>query len=664
MRFLKNIALPDLSFKFGGRSSREFLATWPAASSTRPMPGGSETRVVQSDPQTGLEVRIITRQFDAYGALDWVVEFENKSTTNTPILEEILPLDVTVPLEQWDRLRLHHANGSLFLMDDFMPLTTEVRYDDAEIRIAPRNGRSSSGALPFMNLQGDGCGMMLAIGWSGQWATTVRRDTTAFTLSAGMEHVHLYLKPGEQIRTPRILLIPWEGKDPDKGNNLLRRLLLEHYVPRIDGEPVLPPAAQCLQAHFYITGQAGEVFEMAALPKVADLGLEAYWIDACWFGSRPDWWEAVGSWTPNPERFPHGLRPISDEAHRRGMKFVLWFEPERVRPGSQIDVEHPEFLFKAHDGSDNRLFNLGLPEARAYLTDLISAAIDEHGIDIYRNDFNLDPQVFWQGEDTPDRIGMAEIRYVEGLYAFWDEIRRRHPRVFVDNCASGGRRIDLETCMRSLPLWPSDFPDIGGLATGMGLHVGDQCINAGLARWVPLFGGGVWSFTPYGTRAPMVGGFSFGYHIPQRYMTADDAPGAASWRDEIQHGVTVLDPDFPTEAAKGAVAEWKSVRRFFTGDVYPLLPITVSYSDWCAWQMHREDLKAGVAFLFRRHQCPFPTMELSLRAIDPVGIYEVSISPDYQEAPRQRMTGEQLLHLTVTIDETPGSLLLRYTRVQ
>ena len=66
---------------------------------------------------------------------------------------------------------------------------------------------------------------------------------------------------------------------------------------------------------------------------------------------------------------------------------------------------------------------------------------------MYRNDFNLDPLGFWRGADAPDRQGITEIRYVEGQYAIWDELLRRGiPGCAIDNCASGGRRIDLETC--------------------------------------------------------------------------------------------------------------------------------------------------------------------------------------------------------------------------
>ena len=256
----------------------------------------------------------------------------------------------------------------------------------------------------------------------------------------------------------------------------------------------MPVAAQCLQSYFYRTGEAGEHLDMAALPKVAATGADTYWIDACWYGDGDEWWEEVGSWTINRDRFPNGLRPISDAAHEAGMRFVLWFEPERARKKSAIAREHPEFLLSSDTDPDNLLLNLGMPEAREYITEVISTHIAEQGIDVYRQDFNFDPLPYWQAADESDRIGMTEIRHTEGLYAFWDDLLRRHPNISIDNCSSGGRRIDLETMTRSLPLWPSDYPDIVGPPNGLQFHTGEQCLNAGLARWIPLFGGGVVEF--------------------------------------------------------------------------------------------------------------------------------------------------------------------------
>ena len=665
---------PPVSFIYAGRRSAEFLGGWERRDAAEETAAGSIERVAYQDPDTGLEVRIEARRFRDFPAVDWVVEFENHGSADTPVIEDIQPLDFSFPMPQKERLRLHHAKGSSCRMDDFLPLTTELPPGSRKA-LVPVGGRSSDGVFPFMNLQREGCGLVLAVGWSGQWAarfergevgsTTLSppRDEDSVRLVAGMERTRLLLHPGEAIRTPRIMLLAWEGLDPTAGNNLLRRLLLAHYLPRIDGELVMPPTAQALQAHFYLTGEASEQIEMKALPKVAAAGAEAYWIDACWYGSEAEWWQAVGSWEVNRERFPNGLKPISDAAHKEGMKFVLWFEPERVRPGSLLHREHPEFLLES-DKETNFLLNLGMPEARRHITDLISRLIEENGVDVYRQDFNFEPLSYWQTADVPDRIGMTEIRYVEGHYAFWDELRRRHPGLWIDNCASGGRRIDLETLSRSLPLWPSDFFDVCGLPFGQGLWVGDQCIGAGLARWVPLFGGGVWNFTPYGTRGHLIAGFTFGFHIDRADMPPDEAPSVVTHNDVLARGKTLLDDDFPLDEARAAIEEWRSVRPFFTGDFYLLLPLTVSYHDWCAWQLHREDLGAGVAVFFRRHRSPFPSVEIGLECIVPGADYQVSMSPGYAEGPGSRMSGSELANLSVTIPEKPGSLLLRYTRLK
>src|SRR5262249_34939087 len=154
---------------------------------------------------------------------------------------------------------------------------------------------------------------------------------------------------------------------------------------------------------------------------------------------------------------------------------MLWFEPERVYKGTPWHKSHPEWLLG--NGGDNFLLNLGNPAARKFLTDFISVRIDEFGLGCYRQDFNIDPLAFWQAADALDRQGATEIHYIEGLYAFWDELLKRHPNLMIDNCASGGRRLDLETLGRATPFWRTDGPRD---------PIAHQCHTLGLLSWVPL----------------------------------------------------------------------------------------------------------------------------------------------------------------------------------
>ena len=215
---------------------------------------------------------------------------------------------------------------------------------------------------------------------------------------------------------------------------------------------LLPVVMQCFDRYSGSRKEwATEAGQFSAIQSAQALGINAHWLDAAWFpGGFPN---GVGNWFAETNAFPNGLGPLGEQCHRLGMKFVVWFEPERVAPGTALAREHPEFVLGGEKGG---LFKLNDPGARRYLTDLLSQRITQYGIDIYRNDFNIDPLGFWRQNDAPDRQGLTEIRYVEGHYAMWDELRARHPGLIIDNCASGGRRIDLETCMRSVSLWRSD----------------------------------------------------------------------------------------------------------------------------------------------------------------------------------------------------------------
>jgi len=624
------------SFRYGGQPSHTQLPDWDREETD----GGQTRHLSFTDPETQLCVRVHLRSFNDFDAFDWVLEFENQGTSDTPIIEDILPLDTSWPVPEGDWAILHYANGSTCQVDDFEPKTEWIR-SRTSIRLAPKGGRSSSGVLPFMNLQLGDHGVVLGIGWTGQWAASFERNEQGVCATAGMERTHLRLHPGERIRTPRILTINWEGDDPVRGNTLLRRIILDHYTPRIDGDVVMPPIAHNTQATYYWTGEMDEEGQIAAARRVAELGAEAFWIDAAWFGEQREhreWASNVGNWYYRKDAFPRGLRPVGEAVHESGMEFVLWFEPERAYKGSLIHREHPEFLLWFDQNPGSGLVNLGMPEARVYITDILSRIISESKVDIYRQDYNVEPLPYWQAADAEDRVGITEAKYIEGLYQMWDELRQRHPGLVIDNCSGGGRRIDLETTSRSFPLWRSDFSDIGGPAYGPWLQIGDQVQTAGLSRWVPLHTGAVWSYTPYAFRSAMAAG--------------------------VQIYTDVRTPEFPSEAARRAIAELKSLRPYYLGDFYPLLPAKAVSHDWCAYQYDRSELGEGFAVFLRRYDSPFPTMEVALQGIDEQAEYEVSLTKDFDEPPYARMDGTELLSMTIEIDDRPGSILLRYRRAR
>ena len=119
-----------------------------------------------------------------------------------------------------------------------------------------------------------------------------------------------------------------------------------------------------------------------------------------------------------------------------------------------VTKNHPEWV---HGGAAGGLLKMDEPEVVRWITDHVDKMITEQGIDLYRQDFNIDPLRFWQQNDAEDRQGITENHHVTAYLAYWDELRRRHADMLIDSCASGGRRNDLETLRRAVPLLRSDY---------------------------------------------------------------------------------------------------------------------------------------------------------------------------------------------------------------
>lgn len=639
------------SFTYGDRKSDELLASWHVERTSRKGDDGrTDYTVTWTDPATGLVVRGEATQFADFPAVEWVLYFKNTGSSDTPILADILPVNDAFPLTRDKAARLHHAKGSECRLDDFAPQVTPLgptpetpqgawRNKDYPVRIASSNGRSSCGALPFFNLDLDDHGAMLAVGWTGDWAASFYQSSQEVCFQAGMQRTHFKLLPGEEVRTPRILLLFWQGQRL-QGHQLLRQFILTHHTPTQGGRRIQAPVCLGTWGGNYAKNHC----EHGLWWKEHHLALDYLWIDAGWFGNdeakpgatvfNSKWWAYVGDWYPNPGYFPQGLKPVSDALAEAGMGLLLWLEPERVFKGTAWTKEHPEFLLGPM--GDNFLFNLGDPQARQFLTGHLARLIAESHLGCYRQDFNMDPRPYWDASDAPDRVGIAEIRHITGMYAMWDELRQRFPDLLIDNCASGGRRIDLESISRSIPLWRSDFQCYPNF-TPTGL----QGQTHGLGLWVPLSTGCCDREDRYAFRSALGPGMVLGM--------------AEFEKDTHKH--------FSVDWLRQSLDEIQAVRPYFEGDFYPLLSYSVAEDQWAAWQYDRPDLGEGMVLALRRAQSPIRLLVPSLQGLDPKATYEVRCL-DTGEVLRR--TGGELATkgVEIRIDDQPGSRLYCYRRLQ
>ena len=613
------------SFKYGDKSSVDLLKSWPVQRSSNKIDSHRTEYVsIYTDTETKLEIRAKAVVYDDYPVVEWTLFFKNNGEKPTPVIENIQALDTIFERTKDMEFLLHHSVGTPNSPNDYQPLETALN-PKTEKHISAKGGRPTDTDLCYFNLESAQNGLIIALGWPGQWAATFSRDDgTSLHVIAGQELTHFRLLPGEEIRSPLVALLFYEGNWID-AQNTWRRWMISHNLPRPGGKLPPPQLAGGSNRQTIEMMGANEENQIRFLRSYLDGGLKLdyWWMDAGWYPFKNGWWE-TGTWDPDPTRFPHGFTPISAFAHERGVKTIVWFEPERVAPGTWLYEKHPEWLL-GKDG-ENKLLYLGNPEAWQWLVDHVSNIISEQGIDLYRQDFNFEPLTMLRSNDADVRQGITEIKHVTGYLAYWDELHRRFPNLLIDTCASGGRRNDLETLRRAVPLWRSDYVFEPSAM---------QQFTYGISLWIPYHGTAFNSLDPY---------------IFRSQMTPATAVGLDPGRQAKGY-----------ERVSDLLSDWRKVADCYYGDYYPLSPYTTSNADWMAWQFNRPDRGDGMIQAFRRPESSYETSRYKLRGLDAASQYSV-VNLDLKNA--AIYTGKELMEqgLSVSIKSKPGAIILTYSK--
>ncbi len=616
---------PFFSFTYDGRKSGELLKTWALKRASRRLDHHrTEYTLTYTDPKTGLVVRCAGVAWKDYPTVEWTLHLKNEGTTDTPILESIQAIDTVFTRSVQGEFLLHRHLGDKCAVDSFAPIQTALAPKASE-QFASVGGRPTNGQWPYYNLErpSEKAGVIIVIGWPGQWACRfVRDDGVQLHVVGGQELTHFKLHPGEEVRTPLVVLQFYRG-DWLRAQNVWRRWMFEHNFPKDHGKPLSPKlgGASVWPYHFNCTqtGDIGFIDRFLA----ERMQLSYWWMDAGWYKHEGAGWPKVGTWEVDDKRFPGGLKAVTDHAHARGVEVIVWFEVERVAAGTWIAKNHPEWV---HGGAGGGLLKMDEPEVVRWITDHVDEMISKEGIDLYRSDFNIDPLRYWRGNDAKDRQGITEIRYVEGYLAYWDELRRRHPGMLIDSCASGGRRNDLETMRRAVPLLRTDFersPE------------GNQCCTYGFDLWLPYHDSVNWENVTYNFRSNIAPFLQLNWDVRQK--------------------------DFDHDRGRKSLSEWRSVVDYYFGDFWPLGTYSTSDGVWLAWQLDRPDLNAGLVQAFRRRDCPYVSARYKLRSLQPDARYIVSNLDCDQPT---TLTGRELMDhgLLVTIPDQPGAVLVTYKK--
>lgn len=589
-----------IGFTYGEKDAELHGLPWTVLKETLQEYELERYRAVLED---SLHIEMTVRRFRDSETLEWYVTLQNASSYDTKTLSNIDLAHFDICFDPSTTPFFLDYNGSNEQMCDFMENRTQM-FHNARRTLRCTGGRSSSVVMPYFQMLMNGYGYTLAIGWSGQWRADFLRpgDDGVIRVRAGMEDASFRLHPGETVTLPHMLVQRCEGDEYTVFNGY-RRFAQRYVVPRIDGKPVQAP----ITIGAWGGSTAAQHLRNIEALKQHDAGLETYWIDAGWYGdvasgnveSDGSWYRnaGIGDWQPSRALYPNGMEEIADAAHDIGMGFLLWYEPERCRTCAERVSEHPDWYIGLRRENGDMMLNLGNPEALAWITGVIGDSIEKYRMDVLRIDFNFGPLSFWQYADTPDRRGISELRFVAGFYKMWDDLLKRFPHLIIDNCASGGRRLDFEALRRSIPLFRTDYACFGLLdkPTATQLH------TYYLSRFVPVNSTSV-NFAEkdtYRVRSCLAGGISAGG------LTADASKDIWLW-------------------SKQTLAVFKRLREYTMADLWPLTGCSFSDQDWMAYQLSKPEEGRGVIVAYRRENSQIRLMDLQLRDIAPDATYELT----------------------------------------
>ncbi len=561
-----------------------------------------------------LEVTLILTHYASHGVTEWTVWFENVSDQNSGILEELkteLSFEGKYPVLKG--IFGDHVN-------QYRPY--EIDLQNHLVEFSSDSGRATHINFPYFNLEyGDG-GAMLAIGWAGTWNAQFSSDgVTGIYTASSVNGLKTYLKPSEKIRTALFVFAPYTVRNEYYATNYWRDWFIRYNLPKADASgTALEPFSTCFLANDTgLPNSDGSISEChttwkPSMEKMIAEHIQAdfRWFDAGWYvapdgtGAQSyvkghDWWDTVGTWELDPVKWPQKtFLESTDFAREHGMKTLVWFEPERVTDPENLAKKYGYKLEWAirMDGEKTISNNIGDPACRKWTTDRICKMLRENKVEMYREDNNCNAAKLWNHLDALDgdgRSGITESKFIIGHYQMWDDIIACTLSYggcgFVDSCASGGGRNDLESMRRGIPILRSDSD-----RTSTSLRLS---MTTALNRWIPFCGA---CTNEKADQLESTG-------VCDRYV----------WRASYLPVLNissqyVYDTDQNFDKIRFGLDEWKRVSPYLLKDFYPLTPWhkeqdNTDFTAFCYYDPEKEE---GILLAFRQENCSRERLNLSL----------------------------------------------------
>jgi len=619
--YINNLKTIPVSFVYNGTAYYGFDPDiFKETEVIRSHNGEKEKNIFILKAGDNLEITVETAYYDNYGAYEWVVRFQNTGSSNTGVVSELKSADMVFPGENpvLRGILGDHQN-------QYKPY--EQKLSDGGVNYKSTIGKPTHIYFPYYNLEHGNGGTLIALGWGGTWEAdfSVDSDGNAKFIGIGTNDLCTYLKPGESIRTALMLFIPYAVRDENYATNLWRSWYINCNLPRLNsnGDPLKPFSTSCISGDTGLPNSDGSISERyftwrPSLEKMLSENIKPdyRWFDAGWYFDpygktvETEWWSTVGTWELDTIKWPDETFKESTEfARQNGMKTLVWFEPERV---THVDGLVENYGYKSEwampDSNGVISNNIGNDECLEWTANRIISMMDKNGVEMYREDNNCYPTQCWTNADKADgenRMGITENKAVAGHYKLWDKIidycGKNNKDTFVDSCASGGGRNDLESMRRGVPLLRSDSDRT---TTSLRLSM-----TTSFNKWIPFNGAASveqeHQLAADGKRDKYIFRASYGaiLHV------------SAQW---------VQDPNTDFDMLRFGVNEWNSVKDYMLKDFYVLTPWKPEgdRKNWTSYIYYDPETDSGVLFGFRMEECEKPSCTVALSMLNAEKEYE------------------------------------------
>lgn len=610
---------PAYNFTVGGKSLQSSLSDWSfdigeESTEGAVYRGGKTTYITLTHKKSGIVATVESTIYEQSATCEWTVFLRNTAAENSPVVTNFYAADCVLPIKNAD---VYFSKGSEPAADDFQLMKSQLGL--LPFTLTANGGRSET-ALPFFNINGSGSGVVFCTGWSGQWYASMSETLNGVRIRAKQDKLKGYLEPGEEIRSALVTLTFYNSGNAVKGFNAYRNWTRDYVYPV--GTKQITTSG--VGVEFPESTIDSLIANINSIPDWFADAVDYYWVDAGWFPIKTSWSDSVGSWRVDPTKFDRGFAEVSKAANEKGIGWLLWYEPERCSAGTDVYnecIKHEGWLIEKNE--ERNLVNFANEDCLKYITDVMLDSLEVNGVDYLRIDCIPAPYEFWQKADEAwgnGRKGFTENHYVTNLYRFLDTLRSERPGLLIDNCCSGGKRIDAEMTRRSIPLWRSDYNCMDGEGKSKpDILQATQSQTYGISFWLPYNGTCAYIEGEYADRTNIIS-------CSQRLG-------------------------------------YKDIREYMVGNYYPLDNGKLDTSRYLAMQFDR-DAESGTALIYKREDVKDNKFTLRLSGLDPKATYEYY---DYDlPDTKHQISGNELMQsgVELTIDETPKAVIVVYNRVK